>query len=76
MWIQILSLVLLSVALALPPEKILRQEFDINPDGTHNYLYETENGIYADQQGYPKAENIHAAQGQFQYLAPDGQIIR
>lgn len=56
--------------------QILRQSSDISPDGSYNYAYETSNGIYADEQGYPKSEEILAAQGQFQYRGPDGQVYR
>lgn len=55
---------------------ILRQSLDIKPDGTHSYVYETGNGIYEDQQGYPKGPDIQAVQGQFQYQSPEGQVIR
>lgn len=55
---------------------MLRQTSDQQPDGVYNYLFETSNGIYADEQGYRKSEDILAAQGQFQYVAPDGQVIR
>ncbi|XP_018571567.1 endocuticle structural glycoprotein SgAbd-2-like [Anoplophora glabripennis] len=54
---------------------IIRQELNIVPDGTHNYLYETSNGIYEDQQGYPKGPEIQAVQGQFQYVSPEGELI-
>lgn len=56
--------------------QIVRQSSDSSPDGSYNYAYETSNGIYADEQGYPKSPEILAAQGQFQYLAPDGQVLR
>ncbi|KAJ3654478.1 hypothetical protein Zmor_013665 [Zophobas morio] len=55
---------------------IVRQESEVNPDGTHSYLYETGNGIYEDQQGYPKDPETQAVQGQFQYHSPEGQVIR
>ncbi|KAJ8970219.1 hypothetical protein NQ317_007414 [Molorchus minor] len=55
---------------------ILRQELNINPkDGTHNYLYETGNRIYEDQQGYRKAPGLQAVQGQFQYESPEGENV-
>ncbi|EFA03209.1 endocuticle structural glycoprotein ABD-4 [Tribolium castaneum] len=55
---------------------IVRQDAEVNPDGTHSYLYETGNGIYEDQQGFPKGPDNQAVQGQFQYQSPEGQIIR
>lgn len=54
---------------------IIRQELDISPDGTHSYLYETGDGIYEDQQGYPKGPELQAVQGQFQYVSPEGELI-
>lgn len=56
--------------------QILRQSSDVSPDGTYNYAYETSNGIYAEEQGYPKGPEILAAQGQYQYSSPEGQVIR
>lgn len=43
------------------------------------FSYETGNGIAAEEQGYIKNQGIpeqeaQAAQGQFQYTAPDGQV--
>jgi len=31
-----------------------RQEQEINPDGSYRYLYETGNGIYAEEEGQLK----------------------
>lgn len=63
------------------PIPIIRQTQEINPDGSYNYAYETGNGIAAEEQGYLKnAGNpdleAQVAQGQYQYTAPDGQVIR
>lgn len=33
---------------------ILKNVYDLNPDGSYVYSYETSNGITADQQGYLK----------------------
>ncbi|SPP74578.1 blast:Endocuticle structural glycoprotein SgAbd-2 [Drosophila guanche] len=33
---------------------ILKQNFDLNPDGSYQYNYETSNGIRADEAGYLK----------------------
>ncbi|KAJ8979026.1 hypothetical protein NQ317_003129 [Molorchus minor] len=74
---------LLATVFALPqvqPErqreiKILRQSQDISPDGTYQWLYETENGIAAQEQGGLKTignEQGTAAQGSFQYTSPEG----
>jgi hypothetical protein len=63
-----------------PPIAILRQAQDISPEGSYSYSYETENGIAAAESGEPRVVNEEgaaavAAQGQFQYTAPDGTPI-
>lgn len=46
-----------------------------NPgDGTYNWLYETGNGIKADETGDARGDGTKA-RGQFSYTAPDGQSI-
>ncbi|CAF4777762.1 unnamed protein product [Pieris macdunnoughi] len=63
------------------PIPILRQEQIINPDGSYRWNYETANGIAAEEEGViknagiPEQESL-SAQGQYQYTAPDGQIIQ
>ncbi|CAH2107361.1 unnamed protein product [Euphydryas editha] len=79
----ILSLV--AVAFAAPqsatePIPILRQNSDINPDGSFQYSFESGNGIAAEANGALK--NIGAEepaleiQGQFQYPGEDGSLIQ
>ncbi|KAI8428876.1 hypothetical protein MSG28_007515 [Choristoneura fumiferana] len=63
------------------PIPIIRQEQVINPDGSYKWSYETGNGIAAEEQGYVKnlgvpEQEAQTAQGQFQYTAPDGQVIQ
>ncbi|XP_026328708.1 uncharacterized protein LOC113236755 [Hyposmocoma kahamanoa] len=63
------------------PIPIIRQEQIINPDGSYRYSYETGNGISAEEQGYVKNQGVpeqeaQTAQGQYQYTAPDGQLIQ
>lgn len=36
------------------PIPILRQEQEINPDGSYKWLYETGNGIKAEEEGFLK----------------------
>lgn len=58
---------LVAVAFAAPqldskttPIPIIRQEQDINADGSYKYAYETGNGIIAEEEGYlknPGSEN-------------------
>ncbi|CAG9127111.1 unnamed protein product [Plutella xylostella] len=63
------------------PIPIIRQEQVINPDGSYKWSYETGNGIAAEEQGYVKNQGVpeqeaQVAQGQYQYTAPDGQLIQ
>lgn len=75
----------MAVAFAAPqaptePIPILRQESDINPDGSFQYSYETGNGIVADANG--AVRNIGAeepaiqVQGQFSYPSEEGGSIQ
>ncbi|XP_057671843.1 type-2 histone deacetylase 1-like [Diorhabda carinulata] len=59
----------------LAPIGIIRSE--INPDagdGHYSYLYETENGITAQEEGF-ETNNGKSAQGSFSYTSPEGEII-
>ncbi|CAH1155278.1 unnamed protein product [Phaedon cochleariae] len=63
-----------------PQIPILR--YDNNPnqgDGSYSYLYETGNGITAQERGFlkpgPGPEGAQQADGGFSYTAPDGQRI-
>nr|CAI5833502.1 unnamed protein product [Callosobruchus analis] len=63
------------------PIPILRQDQEIDFDGSYNYGYETGNGIVAEEQGYLKnagqpEQEAQVAQGQYQYTSPEGQIIQ
>ncbi|CAH0727812.1 unnamed protein product, partial [Brenthis ino] len=63
------------------PIPIIRQEQIINPDGSYKWNYETGNGISAEEAGFVKNLGIpeqesQAAQGQYKYTAPDGQVIQ
>nr|XP_016927944.2 endocuticle structural glycoprotein SgAbd-2 [Drosophila suzukii] len=57
---------------------ILKQNFDLNPDGSYQYNYETSNGIRADEAGYLKnpGSQIEAQvmQGSYSYTGPDGVV--
>ncbi|KAK9721341.1 Insect cuticle protein [Popillia japonica] len=63
------------------PVPILRQEQEVNHDGSYKWSYETGNGIAAEEQGFLKNagqpdDEIQVAQGQFHYTDPDGQLIQ
>uniref|UniRef100_A0A1A9X144 Uncharacterized protein n=1 Tax=Glossina brevipalpis TaxID=37001 RepID=A0A1A9X144_9MUSC len=57
---------------------ILKQDFNLNPDGSYNYNYETSNGIRADESGYLKApgtqNEAQVMQGSYTYTGPDGVV--
>ncbi|KAH8407506.1 hypothetical protein KR222_004372 [Zaprionus bogoriensis] len=57
---------------------ILKQNFDLNPDGSYQYNYETSNGIRADEAGYLKnpGSQVEAQvmQGSYSYTGPDGVL--
>ncbi|KAF2893046.1 hypothetical protein ILUMI_13129 [Ignelater luminosus] len=59
---------------------ILRQASEVNPDGSYQWNYETENGIAAEEQGHlqqsaASKEAGTAAQGSYHYTAPDGTPV-
>ncbi|CAH4019218.1 endocuticle structural glycoprotein SgAbd-8-like [Pieris brassicae] len=59
------------------PIPILRQDSEINGDGSYQYAFETGNGISADQKGsLKKVGDVEAleVQGQFQYPGENGNI--
>ncbi|XP_050663752.1 endocuticle structural glycoprotein ABD-4-like [Leptidea sinapis] len=63
------------------PIPIVRQEQIINPDGSYKWNYETGNGIAAEEEGFIKnlgnpEQEAQSVQGQYQYTAPDGQVIQ
>ncbi|XP_067631797.1 endocuticle structural glycoprotein ABD-4 [Eurosta solidaginis] len=84
--ISFLFALLLNATLARPqgptkdPIPIIRQEQEVNFDGSYQYSYETGNGIQADEAGYLKNAGSEAegqsAQGSFSYTSPEGVPIR
>ncbi|XP_053602368.1 endocuticle structural glycoprotein ABD-4-like [Plodia interpunctella] len=80
----VLVSMVLAAALAAPqaptePIPILRQDSQVNGDGSYQYSYETGNGISADQKGdLKKVGDVEAieVQGQFQYPSDNGQNIQ
>ncbi|CAH2101276.1 unnamed protein product [Euphydryas editha] len=59
-------------------DAILRNDFD-GPyaDGSYKWAIQTEGGIFHEQRGSVKANPEHSllVEGQYQYTAPDGQVI-
>ena len=55
--------------------KIVREINEVNPDGSYNYAYETDNQIFAEEQGFIK-DGSPVIQGQYQFTSPEGQVIR
>ncbi|XP_050720561.1 cuticle protein AM1274-like [Eriocheir sinensis] len=72
---------LAAVALARPqtgnPDHIdiLRDERVDNGDGTFNFLFETENGIYKEVNGRNAANGGTAMDGSFRFPLDDGSIV-
>lgn len=79
---QIIFAAILATALCVDePVPILRQSAEVNHDGSYQWSYETGNGIAAEEKGFLKNAGVpeqeaQSAQGQFQYTAPDGQVIQ
>lgn len=82
-FLQIIITFLVAVVTAQRSEKdapILKQEQEVNFDGSYYSAYETGNGIAVQEQGQlknagnPQAE-AEEVQGSFQYTSPDGTPI-
>ncbi|XP_050302913.1 endocuticle structural glycoprotein ABD-4-like [Anthonomus grandis grandis] len=81
--IFLLSIITYAYAQRIPPRvqpgqiiRILKQDFDISPDGSYQWSYDTENGISAQEQGRLKGPDTMEAQGGFSYTADDGTPIQ
>ncbi|XP_021932411.1 endocuticle structural glycoprotein SgAbd-2-like [Zootermopsis nevadensis] len=90
--IQLAALAVLVIATAAPqyfadtsvqnkPIPILRQENEVNIDGSYKYSFETGNGIAVEEAGFlknagnPETE-AQVAQGSASYTSPEGQQIK
>ena len=51
--------------------KLLKQEFDINPDGSYSHLYELDDGIKFQESGV----GGQYAEGSYRYVSPEGEKI-
>lgn len=85
MFFQVFVAVFAAAAFAAPPQTppepvpIVRQDSQINGDGSYQYSFETGNGISADQQGdLKKVGDVDALEvkGQYQYPNEDGTNIQ
>ncbi|KAK9737536.1 Insect cuticle protein [Popillia japonica] len=60
--------------------RILRQEQELDPSGSYQWSFESENGINAQEQGSLKQiaqdQAGTAAQGSFQYTSPEGVPVQ
>ncbi|KAJ8732726.1 hypothetical protein PYW07_015325 [Mythimna separata] len=81
----VLACMLFAVAFAAPqgapaePIPIVKDDSQINGDGSYQYAYETGNGITADQKGeLKKVGEVDAleVQGEFSYPGENGEPIR
>ncbi|CAH0556915.1 unnamed protein product [Brassicogethes aeneus] len=56
---------------------ILRQDADINEDGSYSYSYETGNGIQAQEQATNVNQGLEKqAQGSYSYTSPEGELVQ
>ncbi|KAF9798826.1 hypothetical protein SFRURICE_020390 [Spodoptera frugiperda] len=80
----IVALALVAVAAAIPvdePPKILRSEFDRQPEGGYQFVYETENGINRQEEGQVKQvvdeenkpQSVVVVRGSYSYTNVDGK---
>ncbi|KAJ8732055.1 hypothetical protein PYW08_014785 [Mythimna loreyi] len=81
----VLACMLFAVALAAPqgapaePIPIVKDDSQINGDGSYQYAYETGNGISADQKGeLKKVGDVDALEvtGEFSYPGENGEAIK
>ncbi|XP_066255172.1 endocuticle structural glycoprotein SgAbd-1-like [Euwallacea similis] len=54
---------------------IINQRSSVEPDGSYQYSYETENGIAAQEQGRQGPAEGTVAQGGFRYVSPEGTPV-
>uniref|UniRef100_A0A336LN18 CSON013508 protein n=1 Tax=Culicoides sonorensis TaxID=179676 RepID=A0A336LN18_CULSO len=65
---------------ARPIIRIVRMKSISDIDGNYNYMYESENGIRMQEQGFvkqgeKKEDHINVAQGSYSYTSPEGMPI-
>ncbi|XP_022920142.1 endocuticle structural glycoprotein SgAbd-8-like [Onthophagus taurus] len=77
------TLTLIGLTLGQSPNyRILRQRQEIDPYGSYNWSYETENGIKAAEQGSlypsnnPDSKEALKAEGSFSYTSPEGVPVQ
>ncbi|XP_026729269.1 larval cuticle protein 1-like [Trichoplusia ni] len=84
-FIILVAVALVAVASALPveePEKTVKSNFDVNPDGEYNFGFETEKGINRQESGQLKtvvdAENkpqtVVVVRGSYSYTDNEGKV--
>ncbi|KPJ04703.1 Endocuticle structural glycoprotein SgAbd-3 [Papilio xuthus] len=67
-------LLLVGAVLCQNEDQIIRNDFDgPHPDGSYRWALQTDGGIYHEQRGVQS--NGLVVEGQYQYTAPDGQIL-
>lgn len=79
-FVSALSATLAAQLTGREPIPILRQEAEVNFDGSYHMSYESGNGIVVQEQGHlknagQKDAEAEEVQGSFQYTAPDGTPI-
>ncbi|KAG6451801.1 hypothetical protein O3G_MSEX007338 [Manduca sexta] len=78
------AVALAAVAVAALPEppKILKSEFDSQPEGGYHFAYETEDGISRSEKGELKQTvdeenqplNVVVVRGSYSYVDPEGKL--
>ncbi|XP_022130157.1 endocuticle structural glycoprotein SgAbd-1 [Pieris rapae] len=74
------ALLMLTLVTQSQGHVIVRNDFDSpGADGSYRWAFQTDGGIYHEQRGslQPAASGVPAlvVEGQYQYTAPDGQLI-
>ncbi|XP_068226260.1 cuticle protein AM1159-like [Palaemon carinicauda] len=57
---------------SVPVAQILQDERSANPDGSFNYAFQTDNGIFVQAQGTPGSFGQSNIQGSYSFLFPEG----
>ncbi|XP_026318452.1 endocuticle structural glycoprotein ABD-4-like [Hyposmocoma kahamanoa] len=75
-----LVLALASLSSCQSQDAIVRNDFEgPNPDGSYKWAIQTEGGVFHEQRGglepSSSGEPALVVEGQYQYVAPDGQTI-
>ncbi|KAG6464838.1 endocuticle structural glycoprotein ABD-4 [Manduca sexta] len=72
----ILMLLSLLMVMGQRHSRIIRNDFvESSPDGAYKWAIQTDENIFHEQRGYINGDAGLLVEGQYQYTAPDGQVI-